>query len=215
MSLQYSVLKANIASWLERDDLTSQLDIFVRAAMRKLERKHDFKHMEGMVSGSFTSGTSTLAILPARYKNNILFRVSVNGQWELVKKDSLEYALNAYPDPTGDVGYARLFAYDYANSQLLFRPTPDSNYSYEWYYRAYSAALSADADTNWWTDNADEVLMFAALEEANLFIRNLDKAAVWKKKKEEALSDVMMVDIQERFSGAGATVKQDYSLEDT
>ncbi|KKN66852.1 hypothetical protein LCGC14_0467200 [marine sediment metagenome] len=210
--MTFATLKTTTADWLNRSDLSSQVGDFINIAMRKIENspKHNFKYMRSYATGTFVVDDYTLTY-PTRYKAIQAFYVQdTSGKYQLIKKTSLGHALSVWPYITDYKGFPEMACDDDANSQFLIRPTIDQTYTYNLYYYAYSAELSSDSDTNWWTDNYWEVLMYRALVEASMFVKDVEEAKAWMVKFNEAFSDIIDVQIDNEWDGSPPERISDY-----
>ena len=210
--MTYSTLKTLVANYLDREDLTSSVPNFVTSAQRKIERgdpigidrpiisKGDFKCMKAYATGALTSGSAYLT-LPARYKTTQAFYVVSNSEYKLLNKKSLRAALTMFPDLSNDKDTPSIFATDDANSRFVLRATPDSAYTYHLYYFNYLSELSADGDTNWWTDNAWEMLLYGALMQAEPFMRNDPRIETWAGMLEQSIQGLMRSELKEESGG--------------
>ena len=163
--MNFGELKTNLGKWsANRSDLTSELGDFINSAIHNLEKKYRWKHMTSKTTGNFTTTVDSLTI-PTRYKSmKYAFITADNEQVPLAKK-SYQVMIGTYPGGTTDVGEPSIIAEAYWDSKFYVRKYPDKTYPYEIVTYNYSADLSADSDTNWWTDNAHEILIYGALME--------------------------------------------------
>lgn len=210
--MDFSTLKTTTADWLNRSDLSSQIGDFINIAIRKIENhpKHNFKYMRSYATGTFVIDDYILAY-PTRYKAIQAFYVlDTNSKYELLKKKTLSVALTEFPYLSDQKDFPEMAADDDANSQFIIRPTIDQTYTYNLYYYAYSAELSGDTDTNWWTDNYWEVLMYRALHEASMFVKDVNEAQIWMTKFDEAFGDIVDVQIDNEWEGSPHERTSDY-----
>ncbi len=210
--MDFSTLKTTTADWLNRSDLSSQIGDFINIAIRKIENspKHNFKYMKSYATGPFVSGDYTLAY-PTRYKAIQAFYVlDTNNKYIRLDKQTLSHALSRWPYISEFKDFPEMAADDDANSQFIIRPTIDQTYTYNLYYYAYSAELSGDTDTNWWTDNYWEVLMYRALHEASMFVKDVNEAQIWMTKFDEAFGDIVDVQIDNEWEGSPHERTSDY-----
>lgn len=210
--MDFGTLKTLVLDYLDRPDLISSVANFITSAQRKIERgdpigierqiisKGDFKCMKAYATGTLISGSSYLT-LPTRYKTTQAFYVVNNGEHILLNKRSLKYALTTFPDLTDDKNTPSIFATDEANSRFVLRATPDSAYTYHLYYFNTLAELSASGDTNWWTINAWEMLLYGALMQAEPFIKNDPRIETWAGMLEQTIQGLMKAELKEESSG--------------
>ena len=220
--MNFGTLKARVAGYLNRDDLTSQIPDFITIAQRKIERGDpieaaglvinpagNYNCMRTEATGTLTSASPYLAF-PTRYKDIINFWViDDNNQYSLVK-DSKAHAIELYKDLTGAAGTIdrpKIFSTDWVNSRFILRPTPDTTYTYYLEYYNYLAELSLDADTNWWTSNCWEILLYGALLQAEPYLVNDARAIVWAGMLKNALDGLAIAENREIFNGSPQSIK--------
>ncbi|MHC4616402.1 MAG: phage adaptor protein [Planctomycetota bacterium] len=199
----FAELQTKVADWLDRSDLSTQVKDFINIAIREIERSPmcNFKYMKNVATGSLVAGTHTLA-LPTRYKETqALFVLTSTSEYHRLEKTSVQRALSEYPYLSDLRDFPTMFCTDDANDQFLLRATPDQAYSYVHYYYATSAELSADGDTNWWTLNAWEVVLFGALLKAEPFMKNDERVKLWAGMYKDALKGVKDTQIDEDWGG--------------
>jgi hypothetical protein len=91
---------------------------------------------------------------------------------------SYEYIRNYWPNETLQ-GQPKFYA-DYNYSNWLFGPTPEESYPYEVIYYELPALLSSTNETNWLTQYAPQMLLYATLLEATPFLKNDERVPVWQ-----------------------------------
>ena len=196
--MNFGTLKSRVASYLHRDDLTSIIPDFVNAAMHRLERNHNWNCMKTKTTGSTTDDYISL---PTRYKDTDSLFVIANSQYYPLTKSSYSHMISIYPEGSSSKDRPEVFATLIGDSKFYLRPYPDAAYSYELIYYAYTADLSADTDTNWWTNNTWELLLYGALIEAEPYVINDERMLTWKALYDNILGDLSMAEENEVFSG--------------
>jgi len=199
---------------------------FIRSAIKKLERQYNFRHMKVNITGSLASAGYTVAATVTDYKRLIAafcLNATTGYRWEL-EKTSIRKALNAYPDYTDDTGPPKFICeVPTAETDLtpdisptpiwLFRPTADQAYTIElWAYQYTPVLDGARYTTNWWTQNAWEVILYGACLEAETFLINDSRIGLWKALYEEAVKKLIETEIDEEFMGSPQEVISDYTV---
>lgn len=195
----------------------------VNTVVRKLERKHNFRHMKVYTTGSVASAAYTLANPIPKYKRLIsAFCLDSNGlRWPL-KKTSLAKALQDFPDYTYDLGKLEYIS-EYATAetsltpdiapthQFIFRPTADAAYTVELYGYQYSPTLEgARYTTNWWTQYAPEVVVYGSLLDLEPYLVNDARMNTWATLAQDAIKDLVESEIEEEYSGSPQEFTSDY-----
>ena len=79
---------------------------------------------------------------------------------------------------------------NYNDTALLVAPTPSSNFTIEMTYSRRLAELSSSNATNWLTENAQDLLLYACLMEASSFTKNREDYAIYTIRYKEAVQSV-------------------------
>ena len=174
----YTDLKASIADYLARSDLTAAIPDFITLCEAKLNRELRCRQMEVRATTSVdTSSTSPEFItLPNYFQAMRWIRVSSEQG-----KPRLEYLS---PVQMTEFRYGRDNAqgvpqkFTILASEIELCPTPDQNYTIEMVYRRYIPALSGN-ETNWLLTLAPDVYLYGALMEAAPYLLNDDRIPVW------------------------------------
>jgi hypothetical protein len=93
-------------------------------------------------------------------------------------------------------GVPRYFA-DYDYEHFFIAPTPDIAYPFELSYYERPTPLSPSMQTNWTTQYAPQLLLYASLLEAMPFLKTGERMAEFQALYDRALQGVMKED-QER-----------------
>jgi hypothetical protein len=107
-----------------------------------------------------------------------------NAQTFLLGKD-MEFMRESFPDPdvTGTPGYYGQFDV----TTLILGPTPDLSYQVELHYYYYPQSITT-ANTSWLGNNFSNLLLYATLREAYLYMKGeQDLIAYYESKYEEGL----------------------------
>ena len=195
---------------------------YVNRAMRTLQGKHNFKVMEKEADYLTVVGQRELelsgdTVLPTRFKEWRLepFVVTDDGQWEeLVIAPNMTAIRRLFTEDEEGPPRA-LFQDEYTDddaettqSLLAVYPLPDGNSDYDdgeyrisVPYIGYVADLSADADDNWFTNNAAEWLIFQATAEGFFTDWDENRATVWTQRAANKFDEVKMLDKRGRLGG--------------
>lgn len=187
MSLStYADLETQVANWLARDDLTAyipdMITLFECAAQRKLK----VRPQEVLTSLSTTGGVGTLPSDYLGYR-----RVT----WTGSPRTDLEYlapSVFQYDWPTQPAGVPGVFTIEASSIKIM--PTDDTGIELLYYQR--TAALSSSL--NWLYTNHPDAYLFGTLAEANAFNKNVDKAGLWKARRDEIFDEIFKLDFNER-----------------
>ena len=174
----WTSLKALIAAELKRDDLTSYIPDFINQAEFRLSREIRPAGFERYTSSAMTAGDPFLTT-PSRYQGAISLHVIVSSARKAVFNRSYSWLLDYWPTQA-TTGVPKYYA-DMGDSALKVAPTPASDYSFELAYYEKLQPLDSSNETNWLTENAPDILLYASLLEAAPFLRDDARIAVWEK----------------------------------
>src|SRR5215471_11471203 len=178
----YAELKTSIASWLARDDLTSQLDDFVTIFEACANRRLLVRQMETSTTLSPSAGSVTL---PTDY----LSWIRVTNVGTSIRQD-LEYVTPSKLQreyPTTPSGTPVIFTIEGAT--LKIRPTTSTSLEFEYYQKI--TALSGGV--NWLYSTHPDLYLFGSLIEGEAFNRNPDfpnGPVIWKGRRDEIFEEI-------------------------
>lgn len=180
----YLDLQSRIADDLSRTDLTSQIKENILLAIQ------NYKHERFWFNEASTTLTATLSSAQVAAPTGILeidkLYITISStNIELIQKD-LNTIVEYRPTTNG-----RPLSYAYYGNQFELDRKSDSAYSLPLYYLKELSALSADADTNAWTTDAEDLIVFHA--EKGLYanvIKDTEKAATAQAQETAALTQL-------------------------
>lgn len=180
----YVELKASIADYLARSDLTTQIvdyiDLFERAANRRLR----VRQMETTTTLTPSSGSATL---PTDYLTwrRVTWTGSVRRELEYVHPSYLQAY---YPDtPSGDPS---LFTIE--GTTLKVRPTSATGLEFDYFQKIPALASGA----NWLFTAHPDVYLFGSLVEAYTMLKDYEAATVWKVRRDEVFEEIEKLSIK-------------------
>jgi hypothetical protein len=187
-ALTYDSLITDLQSYLERDDenLVAQLPRFVMMAENKMATKCRGLGYLRLVNGAMQAG-SPILMKPARWRETASLWYMLAGKPQYIKLRGYDFC-RIY---NGDAGTSAPEYYaDYGYERYFLAGTPDQNYAFELMYFERPEPLSTTNQTNWTTQYAPQLILFASLVEAAIWLKLADKAAEYKGYYEEAMAAV-------------------------
>ena len=150
----FGEIQDNIASYLNRSDLTATIKLAVQRAVKYYENI-PFWFNEANDSFVTVSGTKyyTLSATVGYSKINQVMLTYNGSRFEVSEKNSEE--LEAL-DPTQLRGQPLWYAQ--FNGGIFFYPIPSGSYTVSYNYIVKTATLSASTDSNIWTTNAEDLI---------------------------------------------------------
>lgn len=194
--------------------VTAEVPTLINSAIKILQDQHNFKVMETLMSAQQTTeDTRVLTTLPAAWKEangDPYYITDLGDTYFLSFAGTRQGVVAEYTND--DEGSPRSLLIseptDTGAANIEVYPLPDGNSDYDNgeyrvyipYYR-YTAALSADADTNWFTVNAEEYIVEKATALAFMLDWDYESAAVWHQSAENWKKDIVKRDKMARLVG--------------
>lgn len=206
-SLTYSSLLTQIPSYCERTDdkFAAQLPSFIMLAENRLATEMKQQGFQSVVGGTFGLGSGGAVMpKPAFWRETISFTFKdPTLGWTPLRLRDLGYVKNFWPLQSA-VASPRFYA-DYNVANFYIAPSPDQAYPFELAYYARLEPLDDSNQTNWLTLNAPQTLLYACMLEAQLWLKNTDKAQFWKGLYDDAKGGVTQENA-ERLADKGEVV---------
>jgi len=183
----FTTLKEDIRRYLERgftlasDQLVyEQIPRLINLAERRIARELKVEGLINVLTGAMQPG---LAVYPKpdRWRSTVSFNFGTgdqNSEYNQLFPRSYEYIRSYWPNRTEtDVP---LFYAEYDYNNWIVAPTPDQAYPFEVLVYQLLPLLDDTNQTNWLTDYAPQVLLYASLLEATPFLKNDERIPVWQ-----------------------------------
>jgi hypothetical protein len=205
----FTELKDAVADWLDRSDLTTRIPDFIALAEARINREIRIRPMEVRSTMTTTAGNQYFN-LPGGYiqMRNIQLNTNPTTPLEYITPEMLD---RLYGSST--TGKPR--AYTLIGDEIQLAPIPDSAYTLEMaFYEKFTAlgdGTSGTVTSNWLTTNAPDILLYGALMEAEPFIKNDERVAVWLNGYGNAIDKLQKADQRDRHSGSAMRVRNIYS----
>jgi hypothetical protein len=197
----YSDLQAKIADYLSRSDLTTQIQDFIMGAEIRIRRDLRIRNQLRTSTTVTTIGAPTIG-LPSDY--NMMRDLHIVGNPVGV----LEYlSPSAFFANTNSAQGGKPYAYTILANEIQFAPIPDAAYTIQMLYYALPAFLSASNTTNTYMQQCPDLLLYAALGEAEPYLMNDARVSIWAQMYKEGLNALTISDDEGEYSGAPLSVK--------
>jgi len=205
----FTELKDAVADWLDRSDLTARIPDFITLAEARLNRDLRIRPMEVRSSMETTSGQRYFN-LPGGYlqMRNMQMNTNPITPLEYITPEMLDRLYGS--DTTG-----KPRAYSLIGDEIQLAPIPDSDYTVEMaFYEKFTPlgdGTSGTVTTNWLTTNAPDILLYGSLLEAEPFIKNDERIALWLNAYSSAVKKIQDADARDRHSGSAMRIRNIYS----
>lgn len=183
----FTTLKEDLQRYLERGTsyaadpvVFEQIPRLINLAERRIARELKIEGFINVVSGTLVAGQSVLN-KPDRWRDTVSINIGTgtnNDTRKFMFARGYEYLRSYWPDATQLAEPEFYGEYDY--SHWLVVPTPDTAYPFEILYYELPPLLDEETQTNWLTEYAPQLLLYAALVEATPFLKNDERIPVWQ-----------------------------------
>lgn len=189
----FTTLKDDVRRYLERGgsfaaDPTffEQIPRLINLAERRIARELKVQGLINVVTDTLAPGQSVYP-KPDRWRDTVSINIGT-GEGNTTRKTlftrAYEYLRAYWPDEAAQAEPEFYGDYDYKH--WLIAPTPDAAYPIEVLFYQLPVLLDDENQTNWLTDYAPELLLYATLLEATPFLKNDERIPVWQQMYDRA-----------------------------
>ena len=197
----YTELKASIANFLNRDDLTATIPDFISLAESSINNEIRHWRMETRaettLDGQFTG-------IPSDWLSTIRFHLTGNGtsSLEFMSLATIQNSRAARNDSAGTPTN-----YSLNSGQFELMPTPDGEQSAILMYYAKIPTLSDSNETNWLLTNYPDIYLYGALLHSAPYLKEDERASTWAALYSAAVVRVNNASNKSTASGSGLRLK--------
>ena len=193
----YTELKASIASWLNRDDLTANVPDFIALAESSIN--NEIRHWR-METRAETTVDSQFTGIPSDWLSTIRFHLENDGTTDLryLPRAEMQRVRAEQADSTGIPNY-----YGHNSGQFEVSPSPDGPYSGILLYYAKVPILSDSVETNWLLTHHPDIYLYGALLHSAPFLQEDARAQTWAALYKSAVERVNDASSKSTASGSG------------
>ena len=199
--MTYSELKTNIANYLNRSDLTDQMDMFIDnvegEVNRRVRRKEMIKRATATADAQYLS-------LPNDWLEAINVEITSNNFSPILQQsiESLDIYRKSINNKTGQPVY-----FAFVDDTMELAPTPDASYTLQLTYYVKIDALSDSNASNFLSNNHPDVYLYGALKHASIYLMEDERVAMFSQLFEKALEELKMEQEKAEF-GKGSLMQR-------
>lgn len=190
----YNDLKASVADWLDRADLTAVIPDFILMAEARFNRTLRHPSMEVRATATTTAGSEYIA-LPTGFLG--MREIHIQGNPTVILNQMnlgemhRQFAVSANSKP---------IAFAVSGGQLALGPIPDGTYTLDMVYYQAVPALAANS-TNWLLTAYPDVYLYASLLQSEGYLIDDERLPVWSAAFDRSMAEIM-ADVERRQYGA-------------
>jgi hypothetical protein len=206
VTMTYTSLVADVTLYLERSDAQTinQIPSFINLAESIISDELKILGQQQTVSTTLVQGDPTLQ-KPTRWRKTTSMNITVAGERFPLLLRKYEYMRNYWPTPT-DEDVPKFYG-DYDFDHWFIAPTPDDNYAIEILYYEKIQPLDATNQTNWFTINAPQAMLYGTLLQAMPFLKNDSRVQLWQALYDRAVQ-TLKLENDTRTIDRSATVQE-------
>lgn len=195
MTTNYSTLQSDIIAYTENDsdEFAASLPRIIENSQLKIYREADLNRFREYCTTIIEAGTRFIdypsSYVVDRWVKGVAGETeNAQAKFDILPKDT-SFIQTFWPTPT-ERGQPRYYA-DWDADTFAIAPTADQTYTIILAYIKRDTFLSDSSMTNWLTDNAGDILLYASLIESYAFMKledeNNPNLAFWKNEYNERL----------------------------
>ena len=190
----FATLQATVASYLARGDLTDQIPEFIRLAQDRLSRDLYIRQTLKVATTKTTAGDSTVELPSDFVAMKDIHISSTNPIQTITFQSTSNFFRNSRATASGLPTF-----YTLLGSEFQFAPIPDKDYTLKMVYYHKPPYLSDTVSSNLWLATTPDLLLYAALGEAEPFLMNDERIATWASLYDRGVNSLQKSDDEADF----------------
>ena len=196
----YTTLQATIASYLARTDLTTQIPEFIRLAEDRLVRDLRIRQMIKVATAPTVAGDATVS-LPSDFIAMKDLHLQGNPPQTIKFLSTSNFFRNAHTAQSGLPS-----RYTLLGAEFQFAPIPDSVYTLQMVYFYQPEYLSDTNSSNLWLAETPDLLLYAALGEAEPYLMNDERLNTWASMYDRGVTALRKSDDESEYPAQPLTI---------
>ncbi len=197
--MTYDEIKTKVAEYLNRTDLTSQMDMFIDLTESDINKV--IKHQD-LIKRANAVAETQYTQLPSDWSRVINVELNTSDHTTLLQQstESLDLKRTSIDNVSGRPEYFAI-----TDNAIELCPTPDTNYELQLTYYANIPELSSTNTTNVVSDMFPDVYIYGCCKHASVFLMEDERVGMFQTLFDKALEEVRLQ--QERASfGVGSLI---------
>ena len=197
----YTELKAAVADFLNRDDLSATVPTFISLAEADIQRRVRHWRMEKRSTAELDTQYSAI---PADFVEVIRMYITSGDTkpLELISQGELLDRKRKNLNTSGSPSYYAITA-----GEIEVFPVPDGTYDLELYYIARIPALSDSNASNWLLERYQDAYLYGSLVHSAPYLKDDARAQMWAALYQSAVDAINAESERSKFGGSGRRMK--------
>jgi len=196
----YTELKSTVADYLARNDLTTQIPDFITLAENRLRRDLRIRQMLKYVTTNTVASDATVA-LPSDFLAMRDLHIETNPVSVIEYQTPSNFFRNARTTESGIPTMYTVLA-----TEFKFAPVPDGVYTLHMLYYGSPTYLSSTNSSNAFLANCPDLLLYAALGEAEPYLMNDERLQTWASLYQRGLDSISSSDESGEFASSPLSI---------
>lgn len=199
-AMTYDSLVNDLINYCERSDqpFLDQLPRFIMMAENRIASESKPLGFVRTVTGNLNG---LILVKPNRWRKTKNFSIFDGVSRQYLFERSYEFCRQYWPDDS--LEGLPVYYSDYDYEHFLIVPSPSNQYEFELQYYERPQPLSSVNQTNWTTQYAPQLLLYASLMEAMPFLKTSERIPEFQSLYDRAMATIVKED-QERIMDATA-----------
>ena len=193
----FTDLKASVADFLNRSDLTTVIPDFITMCEAGFNRELRVREMSVRTQAPIDS---QYVKLPDDFLGMRNIDLMTDPVTPLSYKNLQNLDIHRRADATGKPIY-----YSITQNNIEFAPSPDAEYTLEIVYYQKVPALSANT-TNWLLDNHPDAYLYGTLMHSAPYLQADERVGIWAGKYQQVIQQITTSDENAKFSGSTPSI---------
>ena len=193
----YTDLKASVADFLNRSDLTSVIPDFVTMAESEFNRTLRVREMSARTRAPIDS---QYVKLPADFLGLRNIDLLTDPVTPMSYKNLQNLDIHRAGDATGKPIY-----YSIIQNNIEFAPVPDGDYTIEIVYYQKVPALASNS-TSWLLDAHPDAYLYGTLQHSAPYLQSDERIGIWAGKYQQIIEQIITSDEKAKFSGSTPSI---------
>jgi len=195
--MTYDELKADVADWLNREDLATRIPSFIKLAEARFNRDLRVRQMIKRAVAETDSGENYVT-LPGDWLEARSIKAAVAGQLVALQYLTIEGTDRLQRERAFEVGQPAYF--NITGNRLEIIPRPPDGTQVEMIYYGKIPALSDESTSNWLLDLWPDMYLYGTLAHSAPYLKDDDRIETWASLYDRGLSEIRLADERAQHS---------------
>lgn len=205
MASTYAELQSELASWLNKSNLTSVIPTFIAFAESEFNRRLRLRDMLVSASVTVSSNPTDLSSELTRFRAMKACSINYSGVDRVLNYISPDIFLGRYADTSSGIPEY----YSLVGDNFYTDPAPDGSYTATMIY--YQGIVNLDADTNttnWLLTKHPDLYLSCAQKYGAIYLKDAEAVNGFTAMTEHLLGEVRKEDIRSRTGGTSRMISE-------